>query len=121
MDCHSCYAAAFCHFCKLNGINVLVIKAFTEFYSHRLFHCLYHSSKHFFCLGRIFHQGRTFVIVDDLWHRASHIYINGNIGPVLDLGCDRCHDLRIGAKQLYRNRTFCPVYCQKFFCVFVFV
>ena len=121
VDCHCRYAAAFCHFGKLYCIDALVVKAFAEFYSHRLFHSLYHGSKHFFRLGGIFHQGRAFMVVDDLRHRASHIYINGNIGPVLDLGCDLCHYFWVRAEKLHRYRTFCRVYSQKLFCVFIFV
>ena len=100
------HATAFRDFCDLHGIDMFLIKAFSNFHRHRFFHRFYHLGQNLFHQLRIFHQCRSLMVIHHFWHRTAHIEIKDLKGTLLDLRCHSCQNIRIWSEQLQWNRMF---------------
>ena len=89
------HAAALCHLRKLNRIDIRIIKSLAEFNRNRFMKFLYHRRQNLLCQLRILHQCRTFAVVDNLWHRTTHVDVDDGIRSFLQLQRHLAHNLRI--------------------------
>ena len=89
---------------NFHSIRRFFIKALSNLYGYRLFHCLYHACHDFPHQMRILHKGRAFAVIDNLWHRTAHVKIQNIKRPFFDLRGNLPQNLRITAKKLQGHR-----------------
>ena len=100
MHRNCCRTRILCNLGHLYCIDMLIVKAFSDFDRDRLVDCLYRLTDNFTCKLRILHKCWALTVVHDLRNRAAHIQIQDIERAILNLMRNVWNNFRIRAEKL---------------------
>ena len=95
VDSNSRSAIGLRNFGHLYSIDMIIIKTFSDLDRHRLVNGFHQTSDDPACQLRLLHQCGPFTVIDNFWHRTSHIDIQHIKISVCNHSCRFRHDIRV--------------------------
>ena len=119
MYCNHGSPACLRSLCTVHHILVCMVIAGSKLYRHRSRRMLHTGIHELLDQGRVLHECRALLVVDNLRNRAPHVDVQNIKRLLLDhLGCRR-HDLRLVSEELQRNRSLLRVRFHQLCCFII--